>query len=415
MASSDPGQLHRMATAGSGALPGPIVIAGAGIGGLRAAEALRLNGYAGKLIIVGAEAHPPYSRPPLSKDLLSGRRTAQEISLRPVTDIEPAEWRLGHLVVACSLADGSLVLANGDTLHFEGLVVATGVRPRRLALAGPTAGRHVLRDLDDALALRALLGAGVRLVVIGAGFIGCEVAASARGLGCDVTVVAPEDVPMQRPLGLEFGAALRRHHERHGVRFRMGAGAVSLHGEDRVTGLETTTGEILPCDLLIEAVGSVPNVEWLDGNGLDLSDGLACDEHLRVEGRAGIVAVGDVARFPNALFGGSPQRVEHWNMATETARRAASGLLAGLAGTQPPEAPFAPMPTFWTHQFEARLQSFGLPGLGAADIRLLEGDFEDGPVLVGYHRDGRLVGIVGTGGPRQLLPYREQLLDCVSL
>jgi NADPH-dependent 2,4-dienoyl-CoA reductase/sulfur reductase-like enzyme len=387
-----------------------IVIAGAGIGGLRAAEALRISGYTGKLIIVGAETHPPYSRPPLSKDLLCGRRAAQEISLRPMTDIEPAEWRLGHSVVACSLAERSLLLANGDALHFDGLVVATGVRPRRLALPGPTAGRYVLRDLDDALALRATLGSGARLVVIGAGFIGCEVAASARGLGCDVTVVAPEDVPMERPLGHELGEALRRHHERHGVGFRMGATAVSLRGDDRVTGLEITTGEVLPCDVLIEAVGSIPNVEWLDENGLDLTDGLACDEHLRVEGRSGIVAVGDLARFPNALFGGFPQRVEHWNMATETARRAAPALLAGLLGTEPPASPFAPMPTFWTHQFEVRLQSFGLPGLGAADIRLLEGNFEQGPVLVGYHRDGQLAGIVGTGGPRQLLPYREQLL-----
>jgi Pyridine nucleotide-disulphide oxidoreductase len=203
MACSDLGQLPRSARAGSTAPTGAIVIVGAGIGGLRAAEALRLSGFAGKLIIVGAETHPPYSRPPLSKDLLCGRRAAQEISLRPTTDIEPAEWRLGHSVVACSLAERSLLLANGDTLRFEGLVVATGVRSRRLALPGPTAGRHVLRDLDDALALRATLSSGARL----------------------------------------------------------------------------------------------------DENGLDLTDGLVCDEHLRVEGRSGIVAVGDLARFPNACSG----------------------------------------------------------------------------------------------------------------
>jgi 3-phenylpropionate/trans-cinnamate dioxygenase ferredoxin reductase component len=251
----------------------------------------------------------------------------------------------------------------------------------------------------------------VRLVVIGAGFIGCEVAASARSLGCDVTVAAPEDVPMERPLGLRLGYALQRHHERHGVRFRMGSGAVSVRGDDRVTGLEIGGGEILPCDVLVEAVGSIPDVEWLDENGLDLTDGLVCDDHLRVQGRPEVVAVGDLARFPNALFGGISQRVEHWSMPTETARRAAPALLAGLSGTELPRSPFAPMPTFWTHQFEVRLQSFGAPGLGAADVRLLEGDFDDGPVVVGYHRDGRLVGIVGTGGPKQLLPYRAQLLD----
>jgi NADPH-dependent 2,4-dienoyl-CoA reductase/sulfur reductase-like enzyme len=389
----------------------PIVIAGAGIGGLRTAEALRANGYAGKLIVVGAETHPPYSRPPLSKDLLCGRRSVAEISLRPMADLEPVEWRLGHSVVACSLSERSLLLANGDTLHFQGMAVATGVRPRRLDLPGPVAGRHVLRQLDDAIALRSLLGPGVRLVVIGAGFIGCEVAASARSLGCDVTVAAPEDVPMERPLGLRLGRALQRLHERHGVRFRMGTGAVSLRGDDRVTGLEIGGGDILPCDVLIEAVGSIPNVEWLDENGLDLTDGLVCDEHLRVEGRPDVVAVGDLARFPNALFGGISQRVEHWNIPTETARRAAPALLAGLSGTEPPASPFTPMPAFWTHQFEVRLQSFGAPGLGAADVRVLEGDFDDGPVVVGYYRDGQLVGIVGTGGPKQLLPYRAQLLS----
>jgi 3-phenylpropionate/trans-cinnamate dioxygenase ferredoxin reductase component len=391
--------------------PGPIVIVGAGIGGLRTAEALRANGYAGKLIVIGAETHPPYSRPPLSKDLLCGRRSVEEILLRPMAALDPVEWRLGHPVVACSLSERSLLLANGDTLHFQGMAVAAGVRPRRLDLPGPVAGRHVLRQLDDALALRPLLGPGVRLVVIGAGFIGCEVAASARGLGCDVTVVAPEDVPMQRPLGLELGRALQRRHERHAVRFRMGTGVVSLRGDDHVAGVEIGTGEILPCDVLIEAVGSIPNVEWLDENGLDLTDGLVCDEHMRVEGRPEVVAVGDLARFPNALFGGTSQRVEHWNMPTETARRAAPALLAALSGSEPPRSPFAPMPVFWTHQFEVRLQSFGDPGLGAADVRLLEGDFEDGPVVVGYYRDARLVGIVGTGGPKQLLPYRAQLLN----
>jgi 3-phenylpropionate/trans-cinnamate dioxygenase ferredoxin reductase component len=390
--------------------PHPIVIAGSGIGGLRTAEALRSNGYSGKLIIVGAEIHPPYSRPPLSKDLLCGRRSVEEISLRPMSDLEPVEWRLGHPVVACSLSERSLLLADGDTLHFQGLVAATGVRPRRLDLPGPVTGRHVVRQLDDTLTLQPLLGPGVRLVVIGAGFIGCEVAASARTLGCEVTIVAPEDVPMERPLGLQLGRALQRHHERHGVRFRMGTGAVSVRGHDRVTGLEIGTGEILPCEVLIEAVGSIPDVEWLNENGLDLTDGLVCDEHLRVEGRPDVVAVGDLARFPNALFGGISQRVEHWSMPTDTARRAAPALLAGLSGTELPGSPFAPMPTFWTHQFEVRLQSFGAPWLGAGDVRLLEGDFDDGPVMVGYHRDGRLVGIVGTGGPRQLLPYRAQLL-----
>jgi NADPH-dependent 2,4-dienoyl-CoA reductase/sulfur reductase-like enzyme len=405
----------RDGSGGSGAAPAPVVIAGAGIAGLRTAEALRRGGYTGKLVIVGAEAHRPYTRPPLSKELLLGRRTADDVSLRPATDLAPVEWRLGNAVTACSLSERSLLLSGGERLSFAGLVAATGVRPRRLDLPGPVAGRHALRGLDDALMLRATLNAGARLVVLGAGFIGCEAAASARSLGCEVTVVAPEDVPMERPLGHELGRALRRHHEEHGVRFVMGAAAVSAQGSHRVTGVQLTTGEVLPCDILLEAVGSVPNVEWLAGNSLDLTDGLACDEHLRVTGGFGLVAAGDVARFPNALFGGAAVRVEHWDMAGETARRAASALLGKLLGRRLPDEPFAPLPTFWTHQFGMRLRSFGLPGLGAADIRLLEGDLSQGPVLVGYHRDGKLVGIVGTGGPKQLLPYRERLLSGLAI
>lgn len=234
--------------------------------------------------------------------------------------------------------------------------------------------------------------------MIGAGFIGCEVAATARTLGADVTVVAPEPEPMLRPLGPALGAELRRRHEERGVRFRLGRTPVAF-GD----GIELSDGERLKADVIVEAVGSAPCVDWLDGNGLDLTDGVLCDEALRVEGRPDVVAVGDVARFPNPRYDDVPRRVEHWSIPTDTAKRAARGLL----GIDAP--PFAPLPSFWSDQYDLRLQSFGAPSLGG-DIRVLEGDLAD-EAAVGYHRDGRLVGVVLLGLAKGIARYRKLLLD----
>ncbi|WP_159062160.1 NAD(P)/FAD-dependent oxidoreductase, partial [Streptomyces caniscabiei] len=229
--------------------------------------------------------------------------------------------------------------------------------------------------------------------VVGAGFIGCEVAATAVALGvAEVTVVDPLPLPMVGPLGELLGRALLRRHEKRGVRFALGTGVAGFEGEDRVTGVVLTDGTVLAADVVVESVGSLANVEWLEGNGLDLTDGVLTDEHLRVGGHADVVAVGDVARFPNARYDGVPRRVEHWSIPTDTAKHAAKV----LTGTEP--APFAPLPTFWSDQHDFRLQSFGAPVLGRDDVRVLDGD-PDGDVLVGYHHGGRLVGVVALGGP----------------
>ncbi|WP_372506187.1 NAD(P)/FAD-dependent oxidoreductase [Actinomadura madurae] len=257
-----------------------------------------------------------------------------------------------------------------------------------------------MRTLDDAAALRQRLRPGVPVTVVGAGFIGCEVAATARTLGADVTVVAPESEPMLRPLGPELGAELRRRHEARGVRFRLGR-TVARFTE---TGLELSDGSAVRADVVVEAVGSVPCVEWLEGNGLDLSDGVLCDGALRVEGRPDAVAVGDVARFPNPRYDDVPRRVEHWSIPTDTARHAARSLLGEESGA------FMPLPSFWSDQYDMRLQSFGAPGLGGGDIRVLEGDL-GGEAVLGYHRDGRLVGVVMLGRARSHARYRKLLLD----
>ncbi|MGC0416274.1 NAD(P)/FAD-dependent oxidoreductase [Embleya sp. AB8] len=388
-----------------------VVVVGASMGGLRAAEQLRAAGWTGAITVVGDEPHMPYNRPPLSKDVLAGEVSHAAVAFRLRASCADVDWRLGEAAVGADLAGRRVRLAGGESLSYAGLVVATGLRPRRLNRPGPSAGRHVVRTLDDAHGLRAVLGPGRRVVVVGAGFIGCEVAATARSLGAEVTVVAPEPEPMYRPLGADLGAALRRRHLARGVCFELGHTVDHLTGEERVTGVVLDDGRTLPADAVVEAVGSIPNTEWLAGNGLDLGDGVRCDELLRVESWPDVVAVGDVARFVNPRYDDVPRRVEHWSIPTDSAKHAARTLAAHLAGTDCVAPAFAPLPTFWSDQYDERLQSYGAPGLGGADIRLLEGDW-DGDCAVGYHHAGTLVGVVALGGKAIALAtkYRRELV-----
>lgn len=398
---------------------GRIVVAGGSMGGLRAAEQLRAAGWTGTITVVGDEPHMPYNRPPLSKEVLAGKAPFESLAFTPKPAAADVEWRLGTRVASARLAERTVALDDGSTLPYDGLVVATGMRPRRLRCPGPRTGRHTVRTLADAQDLRdELTRPGARVVVVGAGFIGCEVAATAVGLGVrEVTVVDPLPLPMVGPLGELLGRALLKRHEERGVRFALGAGVAGFEGEDRVTGVVLSDGTVLPADVVVESVGSVANVEWLEGNGLDLSDGVLTCEQLRVGGRPEAVAVGDVARFPNARYDGVPRRVEHWSIPTDTAKHAARALAAHLTGVQADLAPFAPLPTFWSDQHEFRLQSFGAPVLGLGDVRVLDGD-PDGDVLVGYHTDGRLVGVVALGGHSAATGaarYRAQLLKQPAL
>ncbi|MGW7402737.1 NAD(P)/FAD-dependent oxidoreductase [Streptomyces sp. NPDC054833] len=398
---------------------GRIVVAGASMAGLRAAEQLRAAGWTGAVTVIGDEPHMPYNRPPLSKEVLAGKAPFASLALRPRGSVADVEWRLGRRVVAARLVERTVELDGGEVLPYDGLVVATGMRPRRLRCPGPLAGRHTVRTLADAQGLReALTRPGARVVVVGAGFIGCEVAATAVGLGAaEVTVVDPLPLPMVGPLGDLLARALLARHEERGVRFALGTGVAGFEGDDRVTGVVLSDGSVRPADVVVESVGSVANTEWLDGNGLDLTDGVLTDELLRVGGRPEVVAVGDVARFPNARYDGVPRRVEHWSIPTDTAKQAAKALVAHLVDGEPEPAPFAPLPTFWSDQHDFRLQSFGAPALGLADVRVLDGD-TDGDLLAGYHRDGRLVGVVALGGPAvasAAARYRAELLKQPAL
>jgi NADPH-dependent 2,4-dienoyl-CoA reductase/sulfur reductase-like enzyme len=442
-----------------------VAIVGGGLGGLRAAEQLRAAGHAGPVTVIGAEPHMPYNRPPLSKELLAHELADaeaapgtdaddlaalhQQVAFRRRASVADVTFRLGVPVTAADLSAGELALADGDTVRFDGLAAAAGLRPRHLDVpgpAGPGSGRHVLRTLDDCARLRAGLRAALaaaaapglaplvaghagpvagdvtrpRVVVVGGGFVGCEVACTALSIGCEVTVVEPIGPPLLRVLGERVARAVQRAHERAGMAFVIGQAVIAYAGQDRVTGVVlaggTEAGTLLPADLVVEAIGSRPNTEWLAGNGLDLADGVLCDNTLSALPRDGrgvpVTAVGDLARFPNPLVDDVPRRVEHWSMPTDTARRAAATLHARLGGGPVDPHPFRPLPYFWSDQGDLRLQSFGSPQL-ADDVVITEGDL-GAPlqgVLATYRRDGRLVGSLAVNlPPSRYRALREALL-----
>lgn len=388
----------------------PVVIVGAGLGSLRTAESLRKTGYLGPLLVVGDEVYPPYNRPPLSKDALTTGIDPTSLEFRRKPTVDDVEWRLGIKVVSSNLHDRSITLADGESITMSGLVVASGIRPRQLPIPGPDSGRYVLRTADDASSLREHMHPGTRLLIMGAGFIGCEVAATARGLGCEVTVVALDAEPMIRPLGADLGAAMRRHHEAHGVHFHLGRTVAEFLGGDTITAAQLDDGTVVETDLVLEAIGSVPNTEWLEGNGLDLSNGVLTDGYLRIiDAPIPAVAVGDIARHPNALFPGETLRIEHWNMPTEMGKFAGNTLATLLRDAEPSGGTFRGLPSFWSDQYSLQLQSFGIPGI-AQEYRLVEGTYDDA-CIVEYHNHSGLVGVIGVNRTAELASYRKQLLD----
>ncbi|MEU6478090.1 FAD-dependent oxidoreductase [Streptomyces sp. NPDC047017] len=373
-----------------------VVVVGASAAGLSAAETLRRAGFDGDLTVVGQERHLPYDRPPLSKQILTGAWEPERAMLRRPADLDALrlDLRLGVRAAALAPAARTVTLDDGAELPYDGLVVATGVRPRRLPGCG-TPGVHVLRDLPDALALRDRLTAGGRLVVVGAGFLGAEAASAARSLGVSVTLVEPAAVPLAHAVGERVGTFLARVHRDHGVDLRVRAKVVEIvTGAGRATGVRLADGTVIPADDVLVAVGSRPNTEWLHGSGLDLADGVVCDRYSAAG--PGVYAAGDVARWYHPLFG-TTLRVEHRTNAAEQAMTAARNLL------DPAHAkPFAPVPYFWSDQYGLRLQAFGhLRGHDEAQV--VDGDLADGRFLVAYGRAGKLTGALAVGMPPKAL------------
>ena len=381
-----------------------LVVVGASLAGLRAAQATRKAGFDGDLVMVGEERHLPYTRPPLSKELLAGEHTVDRVQL-PCDELG-IEWRLG--VPATRLDRGSrrVVLADGDEVAYDRLILATGSRPRRWP--GPGAeldGVHVLRDLDDALAIRKAFDDRPHVVIVGAGFIGCEVAQTARKEGLEVTLIDIASTPML-PLGPELGAWCAELHRDHGVDLRLGTGVAGLIGDGHVEAVELADGERVSADIVVVGLGAVPNTEWLADSGLHLDPGLQCDATLTAVGDPDILGAGDIVEWPHPLADDEAIRIEHWTVAAE------QGQLAGRnAPLEPAErkAYLAP-PYFWSDQYDVKIQSLGLPGRADA-VELLESTPDRSRLVYGAERDGHLVGVIAINAARRLGSYRMALED----
>lgn len=395
----------------------PVVIVGASLGGLRSAEALRRSEYAGPITVFGDEPHAPYNRPPLSKDVLAGEVTHAAVAFPQREATSDVDWRLGTRIESADLERRVVRTADGEEVPYRALIVATGLRPKRLSPRTVSlAGAFALRTLDDAGALSDALTPDTRVVIAGSGFVGCEVAATARQLGCDVTVVGSAQLPMLGPLGSALAEDVMRHHEKRGVRFRMGTHVAEALGQDAVEGARLADGTEIPCQVLVEAIGSLHNTEWLHGNDVDAEQGVRTDSAMRVLKADGsrwddVFAVGDVARFPNAIYGDTPASIEHWNIPTETAKRAGRILALQLAGDPGLDAAlaerFAPVPSFWSDQYDVHLLAYGLPAL-ADRVELLAGQ-RDGDCVYGYFVGTRMVGVCGIGMRSEVIKYRTEV------
>jgi len=389
-----------------------VVVVGASLAGWRAVETLRAEGFEGALTLVGDERHLPYDRPPLSKQVLAGtwpperavladRRRSSELRVHEV---------LGRRAVRLDAEGRKVELHDGTVLDGDAVVVATGAFPRRLPgteALGSRDGLFTLRTLDDSVGLRAAVTAAdapARVVVIGAGFIGAEVASTCAGLGARVTVLEALDIPLRNVLGPMLGSHCASLHGANGVDLRTGVAVRSIDkSETAALVVELGDGNLVPADVVVVGIGVAPSTDWLAGSGIELENGVVCDD--RLYAAPGIVAAGDVARWRWRHDGGEELiRIEHWQVAAEAGVAAARSLLAGRADAPP----FVPIPYFWSDQFGIRFQVLGNPG-GDDDVEVVEGSLGEGKFVALFGRAGRLRAVMAIGKPRQLMGFRPLL------
>ena len=376
-----------------------VIIVGGSIAGFGAAAELRDQGFDGSVRIVAEEPIRTYERPPLSKGVLAGDDPASTTWGAAVDDGLGIDWLLGERAVGLDVAARAITLGSGDRLRADGLVIATGASPRRLPGQPDLAGLHVVRTLDDSLGLRADLDAGAeRVVVVGAGFIGAEVAATCRHRGHEVTVVEPLEAPLVRVVGETVGDAVAALHRSHGVDLRLGVGVESIDGDDRVERVRLTDGSVVDADVVVVGIGVTPNTGWLEGSGLPLDDGVVADRTCLVA--PGIVACGDVARWDSPRYG--PIRIEHWDNAVDMGRAAGRRLLADDASAEP----YDPVPWFWSDQYDVRVQVAGRLG---GEMAVVHGSVEEGRFVALYGRDGMVSGALGWNWPARTVRYRMAL------
>jgi NADPH-dependent 2,4-dienoyl-CoA reductase/sulfur reductase-like enzyme len=391
-----------------------IVVVGASLAGLRAAEEIRHEGHAGPVVIIGDEVHAPYDRPPLSKQFLAGTWDLERIHHHTPEKLDALglEFRLGRRAVSLDAGRRMVALSDGTEVGYDGLVLATGASARVLSGTEDMARVRALRTLDDCLAIRSALGAageGARVVVIGAGFIGSEVASTCVGIGATVTVVEALPAPLARVLGDQMGAVCARLHRDHGVTLLTGTGVERLSpGPDPSGPVEVhlSDGTYLDADLVVVGIGVTPSVGWLEGSGLALDDGVVCDDRL-FAGDA-VVAAGDMARWSHPTLD-QPLRVEHWTNAAEGGAAAARNLLAGSAAAQP----YDPVPFFWSDQYSTKIQVLGVPG-PEDEVVVVHGSPDEGKFVALYRRGDRLRAALAFSQPRQLMAYRPLLAAAAS-
>jgi NADPH-dependent 2,4-dienoyl-CoA reductase/sulfur reductase-like enzyme len=374
-----------------------IVVVGASAAGLTAAQTLRREGYDGRLVVVGDEKRMPYDRPPLSKQILSGTWEIDRATLPCTVDVE---WMLGVGATGLDTVSRRLGLSTGAELAYEGLVIATGVTPHRLPFGRDLSGVHVLRTMDDTLAFKDELASARSLVIVGAGFMGSEVAAVAAGMGLDVTVVDPLPAPMITQFGPWLGGLVADLHSGHGVRLRPYTLVTGMVGDSggHVTAVELDDGTRLRANVVLVAIGSTPATSWLTGSGLSLTNGVDCDSLCRAA--PGVVAAGDVASWTHPELG-TRVRVEHRMNATEQGMAAARTLLG--KGT-----PYAPIPYFWTDQYDVKIQAYGTFPAGAEPV-VEAGDPDSGRFAAVYGFHGQVAGVLGWNMPRETRQLRARI------
>ena len=383
---------------------GSVSIVGASLAGYWAAETLRRDGFEGRISLIGDEPHAPYDRPPLSKKFLAGDLYDDRLPLTTAEKLADLglEMRLGCQATGLDVATRTLEV-DGVAEPYDGLLIATGARCRNLPGTAGLAGVHTLRTRDDAEAIRDALANGARrVVVVGAGFIGAEVASTAIGRGAEVTMVEALEAPFERVLGVEMGAVMADVHRRHGVDLRTGVGVDEVLGDDRLAGVRLADGATLEADLLVVGIGVVPNTDWLEGSGLTLDDGVVCDETCLAA--PDVAAAGDVARWANPRYG-EVMRVEHWDNAVQQGVHAARRLLQ----SDEEATPYAPVPWFWTDQYDRKVQLAGRPHTDD-EVRVVAGSTAEHRFAAFYGRDGRFTAALGMNRPRQVMQSKG-LLD----
>ncbi|WP_235632144.1 NAD(P)/FAD-dependent oxidoreductase [Mycolicibacterium rutilum] len=377
---------------------------GAGIAGIRAAETLRQEGFDGELTIVGDERHAPYHRPPLSKKLLTGEVHRAGVDIAPQFDLDARVWRSASAVSLDATARTVHLRDDGRdlSLRFDGLVIATGASAREWPGGPVPDGVMMLRTVDDCLAIRDRLAARPRVVVVGGGFIGAEVAASCRSRGLDVALVQRASSPLLSVLGEELAPRWADLHREHGVDVRVGVGVDSFIGGRHVAGVRLTDGTHLAADLVVIGLGVTPATDWLRGSGLRTDDGVLCDATGAAEGAEGIVAAGDVATWWHPLYE-RHLRIEHWDHAASQGEAAARTLLAGPGNA----AAYDEVPYFWSDQYEVKLQMLGVP-IDYDAVEVVEGDVAGWEFVAAYGRGGRTTAVLATI-PGRVHAYRDAI------